>query len=169
MPVTDILQMKALLPPGGRLLGLDVGTKTIGLAISDSDLKVATPLLVLERGRFAADMARLQALIAERGVGGLVAGLPIGMDGREGPRSQSVRQFAVNLLRIIELPLAFWDERFSTIAAERPLREAEMSHRRRGAVVDKLAAAYILQGALDRLASAPPLSPSPPERGRASG
>jgi putative holliday junction resolvase len=155
MPVIDILRLKAALPPGGRLLGLDIGSKTIGLAISDSQLRVAAPLAVLDRGKFAPDMARLQALIAERGVGGLVAGLPIGMNGREGPRSQSVRQFAANLLRVIDLPLAFWDERFSTIAAERPLREAEMSHRRRGAVVDKLAAAYILQGALDRLAALP--------------
>src|SRR5215831_13885378 len=169
MAVIDLLQMKAALPPGGRLLGLDIGSKTIGLAISDSALRVAAPLTVFERGEFAPDMARLQALIAERGVGGLVAGLPIGMDGREGPRTQSVRQFAANLLRLIDLPLAFWDERFSTIAAERPLREAEMSHRRRGAVVDKLAAAYILQGALDRLASAPPLSPSSPEGGRGPG
>jgi putative holliday junction resolvase len=155
MPVIDILRLKAALPPGGRLLGLDIGSKSIGLAISDSQLRVASPLAVLDRGKFAPDMARLQALIAERGVGGLVAGLPIGMDGREGPRSQSVRQFAANLLRIIDLPLAFWDERLSTIAAERPLREAEMSHRRRRAVVDKLAAAYILQGALDRLAAVP--------------
>jgi putative holliday junction resolvase len=164
MAVIDLLQMKAALPAGGRLLGLDVGSKTIGLAISDSALRVAAPLTVFERGRFAPDMARLQALIAERGIGGLVAGLPIGMDGREGPRTQSVRQFAANLLKVIDLPLAFWDERFSTIAAERPLREAEMSHRRRGAVIDKLAAAYILQGALDRLASAPPFSPSLPGR-----
>ena len=162
MPVIDILQMKGALAPGGRLLGLEIGSKTIGLAISDSALKVAAPLTVFERGKFAADAARLQALIAERGVGGLVAGLPIGLDGREGPRSQSVRQFAANLLKVIDLPLAFWDERFSTIAAERPLREAEMSHRRRGAVVDKLAAAYLLQGALDRLAAIPSLSPSPP-------
>ena len=112
MPVIDILQMKEALAPGGRLLALDVGSKTIGLAISDSALKVAAPLTVFERGKFAA-----------------------------------------NLLKVIDLPFAFWDERFSTIAAERPLREAEMSHRRRGAVVDKLAAAYLLQGALDRLAA----------------
>jgi len=120
MPVIELLEMKAALPSGGRLLGLDIGSKTIGLAISDSALKVAAPLIVFERGKFAADMARLQALITERGVGGLVAGLPVGLDGREGPRSQSVRQFAANLLKVIDLPLAFWDERFSTIAAERP-------------------------------------------------
>jgi putative holliday junction resolvase len=152
MAVIDILGMKAALAPGGRLLGLDIGSKTIGIAISDSALKVASPLTVLPRVRFASDMARLKSLIAERSVGGLVLGLPIGLDGREGPRSQSVRQFATNLLAVIDLPLAFWDERFSTLGAERPMKEAEMSHRRRGELIDKLAAAYTLQGALDRLA-----------------
>ena len=101
-------------------------------------------------------MAKLKGLIAERSVGGLVLGLPIGLDGREGPRSQSVRQFAANLLGVIDLPLAFWDERFSTLGAERPMKEAEMSHRRRGELIDKLAAAYILQGALDRIAASDP-------------
>ena len=154
MPVLDILALKQALPAGGRLLAIDVGSKTLGLAISDSALKVAAPLETFTRGRFAADAARLKALVGERGVGGFILGLPIGMDGREGPRCQSVRQFAANLLAAIDLPLAFWDERFSTIAAERPLREASMSHRRRSAVVDKLAATLILQGALDRLAAA---------------
>jgi putative holliday junction resolvase len=156
MAVIDILAMKAALAPGGRLFGLDIGSKTIGIAVSDSALKVASPLTVLPRVKFAADMAKLKSLIAERRVGGLVLGLPIGLDGREGPRSQSVRQFAANLLGVIDLPLAFWDERFSTLGAERPMREAEMSHRRRGELIDKLAAAYILQGALDRIAASDP-------------
>jgi putative holliday junction resolvase len=157
MAVIDILAMKAALAPGGRLFGLDIGSKTIGIAISDSALKVASPLTVLSRVKFAGDMAKLKGLIAERRVGGLVLGLPIGLDGREGPRSQSVRQFAANLLGVIDLPLAFWDERFSTLGAERPMKEAEMSHRRRGELIDKLAAAYILQGALDRIAASDPL------------
>jgi putative holliday junction resolvase len=152
MAVVDLRDLKAQLPRGGRLLGLDVGTKTIGVALSDSALTVAAPLTTVQRGKFAADAARLAGIVAERGIGALIIGLPVGMDGREGPRCQSVRQFATNLLARIDLPIAFWDERFSTIAAERPLREAEMSHRRRAAVIDKLAAAYILQGALDRLA-----------------
>ena len=156
MAVIDIVAMKAALAPGGRLFGLDIGSKTIGIAVSDSALKVASPLTVLPRVKFAADMAKLKGLIAERSVGGLVLGLPIGLDGREGPRSQSVRQFAANLLGVIDLPLAFWDERFSTLGAERPMKEAEMSHRRRGELIDKLAAAYILQGALDRIAASDP-------------
>jgi putative holliday junction resolvase len=157
MAVIDILAMKAALAPGGRLFGLDIGSKTIGIAISDSALKVASPVTVLPRVKFTGDMAKLKGLIAERRVGGLVLGLPIGLDGREGPRSQSVRQFAANLLGVIDLPLAFWDERFSTLGAERPMKEAEMSHRRRGELIDKLAAAYILQGALDRIAASDPL------------
>ncbi len=156
MAVIDIVAMKAALVPGGRLFGLDIGSRTIGIAVSDSALKVASPLTVLPRVKFAADMAKLKGLIAERSVGGLVLGLPIGLDGREGPRSQSVRQFAANLLAVIDLPLAFWDERFSTLGAERPMKEAEMSHRRRGELIDKLAAAYILQGALDRIAASDP-------------
>ena len=154
MPVLDILDLKKKLAPGARLLGLDIGTKTLGLAISDSALRVATPLPGLERSKFTLDVRRLRTLIGERHVGGFVFGLPVGLNGREGPRCQSVRQFAVNLLTEVDLPLSFWDERFSTIAVERPLREAELSHRRRKGVVDSLAAAYILQGALDRLALA---------------
>ena len=150
--VVDLLELKARLPAGGRLLGLDVGTKTIGLALSDSGLTVAAPLATLQRGKFAADVVRLTGIVSERGIAGFVIGLPVGMDGREGPRCQSVRQFAANLQARLDLPTAFWDERFSTLAVERSLREAEMSHRRRAVVVDKLAAAYILQGALDRIA-----------------
>ena len=156
MAVVDLVNLKASLARHGRLLGLDVGSKTIGLAISDSSLRVASPLATIRRAKFAADAQEINRFIAERGVGGLVIGLPIGMDGTEGPRCQSVRQFGTNLLGVIDLPVAFWDERFSTIGAERPLREAEMAHRRRADVIDKMAAAYILQGALDRLANLGP-------------
>jgi len=151
--IVDLVNLRAHLAPRARLLGLDIGSKTVGLAISDSALAVASPLETLKRGKFAMDAAKLDQIVAERGVGGLILGLPIAMDGREGPRCQSVRQFAANLLAVIDLPLAFWDERFSTLGAERPLRDAEMSHRRRAEVIDKVAAAYILQGALDRLAN----------------
>ncbi len=156
MAVVDLSNLKAQLPRGGRLLGLDVGSKTIGIALSDSALSVASPLATIRRGKFAADADEIARLAAERGVGGLIIGLPIAMDGEEGPRCQSVRQFAANLLDRIDLPIAFWDERYSTLGAERPLREAEMSYRRRAEVIDKLAAAYILQGALDRLANSGP-------------
>jgi putative Holliday junction resolvase len=156
MTVVDLLNLKAALARQSRLLGLDVGSKTIGLAISDSSLRVSSPLSTIRRAKFATDAQEINQIIAERGIGGLVIGLPIAMDGSEGPRCQSVRQFGANLLGVIDLPAAFWDERFSTIGAERPLREAEMSHRRRADVIDKLAAAYILQGALDRLAKLGP-------------
>ena len=151
MAIVALEELKGLLPAGGRLLGLDVGAKTIGIAVSDSNLTVATPVTVLRRGRFAADAESIRRLAAERRIGGLVVGLPIGLAGKEVPRSQSVRQFVKNLLKEIDLPLAYWDERFSTLGAGRALEGAELSHRRRGEVIDKLAAAYILQGALDRL------------------
>ncbi len=151
MAVIELTSLKAALGPRARLLGLDVGSKTIGLAISDSAFAVASPLITLKRGKFTADGAKLREIAAERDIGGLIVGLPVAMDGSEGARCQSVRQFAANLLAILDLPLAFWDERFSTIGAERPLRDAEMSHRRRAEVIDKMAAAYTLQGALDRL------------------
>ncbi len=151
MPVVTLAQLKESLAPGRRLLGLDVGAKTVGLAISDSRLVVASPLETLRRGKFAADAERLKALIAERAVGGLVIGLPLNMDGSEGPRCQSVRQFAANLLERIDIAIAFWDERLSTAAVTRALIEADMSRKRRAEVVDKAAAAYILQGALDAL------------------
>lgn len=156
MAVVDLVNLKAALARNSRLLGLDVGSKTIGLAISDSSLRVASPLSTIRRAKFAADAREVNRIIGERGIGGLVIGLPIAMDGSEGPRCQSVRQFGTNLLGVVDLPVAFWDERFSTIGAERPLREAAMSHRRRADVIDKLAAAYILQGALDRLANLGP-------------
>jgi len=150
--------LRPALPPGGRLLGLDVGEKTIGLAVSDPGLVVASPLVTLRRGKFTADAERLARLVAERRVGGLVVGLPVNMDGSEGPRCQSVRQFAANLLVRLDLPLAFWDERLSTAAVTRAMLDADLSRRRRGEIVDQLAAAYILQGLLDRLAGAAPAS-----------
>jgi putative Holliday junction resolvase len=151
MPIIPLLSLKDVLPPGGRLLGLDLGDKTVGIAISDSDFKVAAPVETIRRTKFAADAARLAQLIAERGVGGLVVGLPVNMDGSEGPRCQSVRQFAANLLTRIDLPIAFWDERLSTAAVTRAMLDLDVSRARRARAVDKMAAAYILQGALDAL------------------
>ncbi len=155
MTTVPLADLPSRLKPGERLLGLDLGEKTIGLAISDSALKIASPLDTLRGGKFTADAGALKRLVAERGVGGLVIGLPVNMDGSEGPRCQSARQFAANLTEIagFSLPVAFWDERLSTAAVERILvAEADMSRKRRKQVVDKMAAAYILQGALDALA-----------------
>ena len=154
MPVLSLDDLPGRLRRGERLLGLDLGEKTIGLAISDSALGVASPLETLRRTKFTKDAEALKRLIEERQIGGLVIGLPVNMDGSEGPRSASVRQFAANLEEIarIELPAAFWDERLSTAAVERVLiGEADMTRKRRAQVVDKMAAAYILQGALDAL------------------
>ena len=148
--------MKAALPAGTVLLGLDLGEKTIGLAVSDGTLMIATPIDTIRRTKFTADAARLAEIIEQRGVGGLVIGLPVNMDGSEGPRCQSVRQFAANLLERIDMPVAFWDERMSTAAVTRTLLDADMSRKRRAEVVDKMAAAYILQGALDHIAAAGP-------------
>ncbi|MCH7865872.1 MAG: Holliday junction resolvase RuvX [Proteobacteria bacterium] len=153
--MTAIERIKETLAPEQRLLGLDVGAKTIGLALSDVSLTVATPMETIRRGKFAEDAGRLRAIIAAEGVGGLVIGLPVSMDGTEGPRCQSVRQFAENLLEHVDLPIAFWDERLSTKAVERVLiKEADMTRKRRAEVIDKMAAAYILQGALDVIALA---------------
>ncbi len=154
MTVVPLGNLLPRLGAGRRLLGLDLGEKTIGLAISDRGLKVASPLETIRRAKFTKDAQALAALCEERGVGGLVLGLPVNMDGSEGPRCQSVRQFAANLAELagFTLPIAFWDERLSTAAVERVLvGEADMSRKRRGQVVDKMAAAYILQGALDAL------------------
>ena len=154
MAIVELSQLKDAVAPGRRLLGLDLGSKTIGLAISDSGFAVASPLETLARGKFTKDAEALEALIAEREVGGLVIGLPVNMDGTEGPRCQSTRQFAANLLQRGDIPIAFWDERLSTAAVERLLvDEVDMTRKRRGEVVDKMAAAYILQGALDALAN----------------
>ena len=135
-------------------MGLDVGSKTVGLALADPTWTVASPHMTLRRGRFREDARAMAGMIGEHQVHALVLGLPVSMDGSEGPRCQSVRQFAVNLLGVIDLPLTFWDERWSTVAVERMLvREADLSRRRRRQVIDKSAAAYILQGALDYLAT----------------
>jgi len=153
--VDDIVALAGRLAKGERLLGLDVGSKTIGLALSDRGLTVASPLETLRRAKLADDVAALSDLCEARAVGGLLVGLPVNMDGSEGPRCQSVRQFTANLAdRGLDLPVAFWDERLSTAAVERLLiAEADMTRKRRAQVVDKMAAAYILQGALDALAA----------------
>jgi putative Holliday junction resolvase len=139
------------LAPGNRLLGLDLGEKTIGLGLSDRLLMVATPMETLKRGKFAADATRLDVIISEQGIGGLVVGLPLNMDGSDGPSAQSARAFGRNWVNHSPLPLVFWDERLSTMAVTRTLLDADASRKRRDEVVDKMAAAYILQGALDRL------------------
>lgn len=142
----------AALPREGALLGLDLGTKTIGVAVSDRRRRVASALTVIRRTRFAADAAELLRLASDRAAVGLVLGLPLNMDGSEGPRAQSTRAFARNLAPVCALPLLFWDERLSTVAAERALLLADTSRKRRAEVIDAVAAGYILQGALDRLA-----------------
>ncbi len=151
MPVVMLNDAAALLPEHGALLGLDLGSKTIGVAASDPDRQVAAPVETIARKRFGLDAQRIFALAAERRAAGIVLGLPINMDGSEGPRAQSTRAFAKNLARLTELPIALWDERLSTAAVERALITADASRARRKAVIDQHAAAYILQGALDRL------------------
>jgi putative Holliday junction resolvase len=149
--IVDLGALKASLAPRARLFGLDLGGKTIGLALSDTLLTVATPLQTLKRGKFSADAQILGGLIAQYEVGGLVVGLPLNMDGSDGPSAQSARAFGRNFAAKSELPIAFWDERLSTAAVTRTLLEADSSRQRRSEVVDKMAAAYILHGALDRL------------------
>ena len=136
---------------GRPILGLDLGTKTIGVAVSDRLWSVATPLLTIRRAKFTEDAATLARLAAERQAGGVILGLPRNMDGSEGPRAQSTRAFARNLCRVLDLPVGFWDERLSTVAAERALLEADTSRARRAEVIDHVAAGFILQGALDRM------------------
>ena len=154
MPVLPLADAAALLPDRGVLLGLDLGSKTIGVAASDPDRRVAAPVETISRKRFALDAGRILALAAERRAAGFVLGLPVNMDGSEGPRAQSTRAFARNLARLTELPIALWDERLSTAAVERALITADASRAARKNVIDQHAAAYILQGALDRLARA---------------
>ena len=139
------------LPSTGKLLGLDLGSKTLGVAISDGMRYSATPLETIARSKFTADAARIAVLVAENSAVGIVLGLPLNMDGSEGPRAQSTRSFARNLAQKLEGPIVFWDERLSTSAVTRTLIEADVRRDRRAAVVDKLAASYILQGALERL------------------
>lgn len=147
----DMADFAAALPQVGALAGLDLGTKTIGVAVSDGLRQVASPLTVIKRRKFTLDAEDLLRIVTERGLSGLVLGLPRNMDGSEGPRAQSTRAFARNLSRLTDLPIGFWDERLSTVAAERALLEADTSRRRRAEVIDQVAAGYILQGALDRL------------------
>jgi putative Holliday junction resolvase len=147
----DLNGLIATIAPGARLLGFDLGEKTIGLALSDTMLTVATPLETLKRGKFSMDAPRVEAIIAKHGVGGLVIGLPLNMDGSEGPSAQSAKAFGRNFAARSPLPILFQDERLSTAAVTRTLIDADASRKRRSEVVDKMAAAYILQGVLDRL------------------
>ena len=149
IPIEDLAKS---LPAKARLIGLDLGTKTIGLAISDVERRLASPLKTLPRGAFARDADALTAIFAEFDIAGIVLGLPLDLDGRDSPRAQSTRAFARNLSKRTSLPIVFWDERFSTAVVTRSLIAHDVSRARRAQVVDKMAAAYILQGALDRLA-----------------
>lgn len=148
----SVLPDLAPLAGTGPLMGLDPGTKTIGVAVSDGLQMTATALETIERGKFTRDAARLLEIANHRSIRGVIVGLPVNMDGSHGPRAQSCRTFAHNVARALELPVALWDERLSTAAAERTLLEADASRKRRAEVIDALAAQYILQGALDRLA-----------------
>jgi putative Holliday junction resolvase len=150
--IVPLVEAAGLWPARGALLGLDLGTKTIGVAVSDPDRRLATGVETIARKTFTADAKHLLALAAERRAVGLVLGLPVNMDGSEGPRAQSTRAFARNLAKLTELPIALWDERLSTAAVERDLIAADASRAKRAAVIDQHAAAFILQGALDRLA-----------------
>jgi putative Holliday junction resolvase len=156
MPVLPLIEAAEFLPERGALIGLDLGSKTIGVAASDPDRRIAAPVETIARKRFNLDAERILKLAAERRASGFVLGLPINMDGSEGPRAQSTRAFARNLARLTVLPIGLWDERLSTAAVERALIEADASRARRKAVIDQHAATYILQGALDRLRSRAP-------------
>jgi len=149
--LVEIDDIKNHMVIGQRLLGLDLGSKTIGIALSDVMCRIATPMEIINRTKFTKDAQRLTTIISEHNVGGLILGFPLNMDGSEGPRCQSTRQFAVNIREKTALPIALWDERLSTVAVTRTLLEADTSRKRRKQLVDKLAAAYILQGALDKI------------------
>ena len=159
MPVLALVDAAAMLPERGALIGLDLGTKTIGVAASDPDRRIAAPVETISRTGFNRDAERILELAAERRAAGLVLGLPVNMDGSEGPRAQSTRAFARNLAQLTDLPVALWDERLSTAAVERALIAADASRARRKSVIDQHAAAYILQGALDRLTRERPNRP----------
>jgi putative holliday junction resolvase len=150
-PLVQVEDLPELLAAEARLLGLDLGTKTIGLALSDVTRSIATPYHTIRRTKFTDDAKQIQEAIEKNQVGALVLGLPLNLDGSEGPRAQSTRAFARNLAARVAVPIAFWDERLSTAAVERHLIEADASRKRRAEVIDRMAAAYILQGALDRL------------------
>lgn len=151
MICASIEEFAPTLPRMGALAGLDLGTKTIGVAVSDLRRQVASPLRTIRREKFTLDVAELMKIMAEREIVGLVLGLPMNMDGSEGPRCQSTRAFARNLEKLTELPITFWDERLSTVAAERAMLEADLSRKKRSERIDNVAASFILQGALDRL------------------
>ena len=151
LATTDADEFAARLPPSGRLIGIDAGTKTLGLALSDVTRSIASAMSTIRRSKFAADARTLLDLAAEHRVVGLVLGLPINLDGREGPRAQAARAMARNLHKLTALPILLWDERLSTAAAERMLIDADQRRKRRSEVIDKLAATLILQGALDRM------------------
>lgn len=148
----DTAEFAAILPPMRAICGLDLGTVTIGVAVSDGMRQVATPLETIKRKKFTLDAEALLVIIKKRDLAGIVLGLPRNMDGSEGPRVQSTRAFARNLTKLTDLPITYWDERLSTVAAERALLEADTSRKRRGEVIDHVAAGFILQGLLDRLA-----------------
>ena len=148
----DIVSFQPVLPATGPLMGLDLGTRTIGVALSDGLRRVASPIETIRRKKFGVDAAALTAIVTDRDVVGVVLGLPFNMDGTEGPRCQATRAFARNFSDLTDLPITFWDERLSTVAAERALLEADTSRRRRAEVIDHVAASFILQGFLDRLA-----------------
>lgn len=145
-----------------RLIGLDLGTKTIGIALSDVTRMIASPLETIRRTKFKADLVRLQEIVAAHDIKGMVLGFPISLDGTEGPRCQATRAFSRNVNQAVDLPILMWDERLTTAAAERMLIEADASRKRRAEVIDKLAATIILQGALDRMGSSSSRQPLPP-------
>ncbi len=152
MILPEITEFLAALPPNRAICGLDLGDKTIGIAVSDLRRSVATPIHTVRRVKFTTDAAELLAVLTERNIAGIILGLPLNMDGTPGPRVQSTQAFARNLTKLTDLPITFWDERLSTVAAERALLEGDTSRKRRREVIDQIAASYILQGALDRLA-----------------
>ena len=151
MAICDLNELNSLLAADARLMGLDLGTKTIGIAVSDVSRTIATARTTLRRTKLSRDIETLRAMIAAEGIGGIVVGLPVNMDGSEGPRAQSARDIAARLAEALAVPVAFWDERLSTVAAERAMLDADLSRQKRARIVDQVAAAYILQGALGRL------------------
>ncbi|MCO5146779.1 MAG: Holliday junction resolvase RuvX [Aquamicrobium sp.] len=153
MPVIDIAELPAVLPPGATLAGIDLGTRTIGLAVSDAGLSFAHPRPVIVRKKFTLDAQALLAALDKEKAAAIVVGLPVNMDGSEGPRVQATRAFVRNMERLTDLPFVYWDERLSTVAAERALISMDVSRAKRGERIDSAAAAFILQGALDRLAA----------------
>ena len=151
MLLDNILDLRAAIDPSARLMGLDLGTKTIGLAVSDDRRSIASPIDTIRRTKLKADLEALFSAADGRGVTAFVLGLPVNMDGTEGPRCQAIRQFARDMLAVRDVPIAFWDERWSTMAVERAMIDADLTRKKRAKAIDRAAAAYILQGALDRL------------------